>query len=576
MARATIGTHLGDGRYTITQHYDTTQIDGVIARLNASISEILSKTLPAAIVEEAAAEAEDTAAQAAFDAAISAFSAETITQAELVEAQEQAVDSAVRLAEATRARQSISTALLALQKRLAYLTAGRVASKEITAWSADYATTLSGDVGTIDVDGDFNEVIIYPGTAPALDSAYDSARDGARVQPIAQSPEGCYYNWAMRAGWQRYKPSYRIGVMSNRNTTTNTCDVTLLTALAGDRNIHAGLSDAEVFPDINQTPTLTAVPIEYSSCNARAFADGDEVVVEFTGRDWLAPKVIGFRTNPKRCDYRFTVYDANGAIVTPDSVIEFIAPPGPAANVFWIHFKLYTFDGVNIFPQGSRYMQRDSAGVKSFTQISFDTATNEWVFLGSAANPLVYVDVRVKQHIWTIYPSEITNAGHSKFVTGTPIPTGEYSIALEAFAAGTRTPYEHVTNGRMIEFYVATTQPYWALNSVGNDDLGGGCINTEDPALEIVTYQNSYGTIDLVRDFSGAATYPCVEEFDGTLRTAPGLVAVTHWISGVGTPSAPSPLVPSNFDGAIYYWNGDPGNVPRQPFSATNDIELIF
>ncbi|MCK9362151.1 MAG: transglutaminase-like cysteine peptidase [Syntrophales bacterium] len=46
---------------------------------------------------------------------------------------------------------------------------------------------------------------------------------------------------------------------------------------------------------------LLAVPVEYMTCNSSAFIVGDEVVVEFTGQNWLTPKVIGFTKNPRAC-----------------------------------------------------------------------------------------------------------------------------------------------------------------------------------------------------------------------------------------------------------------------------------
>jgi len=49
------------------------------------------------------------------------------------------------------------------------------------------------------------------------------------------------------------------------------------------------------------TTLLEAVAIEYMSCNAEAFADWDEVVVEFTGQDFATPKVIGFKSDPASC-----------------------------------------------------------------------------------------------------------------------------------------------------------------------------------------------------------------------------------------------------------------------------------
>ena len=49
------------------------------------------------------------------------------------------------------------------------------------------------------------------------------------------------------------------------------------------------------------TTLLEAVPIEYMNCNAGAFADGDQVIVEFTDQDFSQPKVIGFRSDPQAC-----------------------------------------------------------------------------------------------------------------------------------------------------------------------------------------------------------------------------------------------------------------------------------
>jgi len=49
------------------------------------------------------------------------------------------------------------------------------------------------------------------------------------------------------------------------------------------------------------TAQLTGVTIEYMSCNSLAFADGDSVIVEFTGQSWASPKVVGFKANPAAC-----------------------------------------------------------------------------------------------------------------------------------------------------------------------------------------------------------------------------------------------------------------------------------
>jgi len=49
------------------------------------------------------------------------------------------------------------------------------------------------------------------------------------------------------------------------------------------------------------TVKLQSVPIEYMSCNAAAFADGDEVIVKFDDQDFSKPKVVGFKESPSGC-----------------------------------------------------------------------------------------------------------------------------------------------------------------------------------------------------------------------------------------------------------------------------------
>jgi hypothetical protein len=81
------------------------------------------------------------------------------------------------------------------------------------------------------------------------------------------------------------------------------CDVTLDT----DENRDIWIDDIRL--PINQTPTLTAVPIRYMTCNGAAFAVDDHVVVEFRGDGnttlWTQPRVIGFVDHPQPCQTVF-------------------------------------------------------------------------------------------------------------------------------------------------------------------------------------------------------------------------------------------------------------------------------
>jgi hypothetical protein len=42
-------------------------------------------------------------------------------------------------------------------------------------------------------------------------------------------------------------------------------------------------------------------PVEYMTCNAVAFKEGDKVVVKFENQSWDSPKVVGFVEKPKPC-----------------------------------------------------------------------------------------------------------------------------------------------------------------------------------------------------------------------------------------------------------------------------------
>lgn len=51
--------------------------------------------------------------------------------------------------------------------------------------------------------------------------------------------------------------------------------------------------------NVNQASVLTGVSVLYMSSNGSSFADGDEVLVKFTGQSFAASVVIGFKHNPK-------------------------------------------------------------------------------------------------------------------------------------------------------------------------------------------------------------------------------------------------------------------------------------
>jgi hypothetical protein len=172
------------------------------------------------------------------------------------------------------------------------------ADPTVSAWCADHTEDLSGNVGTIEINGDPKAAInIRPGYDGR--SEYDGSRDGQAMNIMAMTPEQAFYNLAMMPGWQKWMPTYRIGEITT--ISGDTCALIL-------DNANSSLASSGTGPlNINAALELSNVPIEYMSCNGSAFKEGDRVIVQFGGQDFNAPKVIGFEKEPNSCDRNLIV-----------------------------------------------------------------------------------------------------------------------------------------------------------------------------------------------------------------------------------------------------------------------------
>ncbi len=171
----------------------------------------------------------------------------------------------------------------ALQKRIVYMNANMPPDSTITAWCSDLTTDLTGTVGTIEIPGERGSVVIQPGFGG--NAVYDSARDGQLGPSLNNTFEGLAYNLMMLPGWQKWKPTYRFGTISN--LVGDVCDVTLDAAISSQQSLN-----------VNQASVLTGVTIDYMGQGGNIFTDGDEVVVKFVAQDFAQPLVIGFKDNP--------------------------------------------------------------------------------------------------------------------------------------------------------------------------------------------------------------------------------------------------------------------------------------
>lgn len=283
MGKGTIQSHLGKGQYSVKLLLHGERVEQRIEELTDAINQV-------DLVELAAAETALTDAQAVLDQAIADQDAAIATRE-----REKMAAAAITVAKKAAARDKarverdwIKLRLASLKKAKAYFETNMPDDPVVEAWCADFTENLTGEVATVEIPGERNGVppLIRPGHNGA--AVYDPARDGQLQPAVAHTAPGVFYHWALRAAWQKWKPTYRIGTITSLSGDTG--DVALDQALSSDQNL-----------PINQTDILVGVPIVYMSCNGTAFKLDDRVVVEFQGQDWEQPRVIGFESHPRSC-----------------------------------------------------------------------------------------------------------------------------------------------------------------------------------------------------------------------------------------------------------------------------------
>jgi hypothetical protein len=160
-------------------------------------------------------------------------------------------------------------------------------SETRAAWCCDLTEDASGYVATVEIPGEPDLMLIAPGgREPTI------AGDGVLFARELMSPEQAYFNVAILPGWQIGWPTYRWGTLTSLNRTQNTGTVALADTVSSAQRL-----------SVNESSTLVDIQFEYMDCHARAFREGDRVVVQFPGQSWATPKVIGFLDNPRACKW---------------------------------------------------------------------------------------------------------------------------------------------------------------------------------------------------------------------------------------------------------------------------------
>lgn len=284
MGKATIVSNLGGGEYEIDYLYDVSNITTRLSELADKVA-TLETSIPALESLAAAELSELDGLLFDVDAAILAKNYEQVRALTKTIAAKQGEIAAKRIAVSTAKLEKHSA-----EKEIVYLNANTVESERITAWCADYSDALTGDVGTIEIDGDPEKgVLIFPNGCEELYSTFNHALHGFVNSPLNITPANSYFNRGIFPAWQKHKPSYRLGTITG--ISNSLCSITLADSISREQEL-----------DVNQSTTLINVPFDYLCCDGDAFSSGDEVVIGFGERNWENPKVIGFKQNPEPCE----------------------------------------------------------------------------------------------------------------------------------------------------------------------------------------------------------------------------------------------------------------------------------
>jgi hypothetical protein len=294
MGKAKIVANLGEGLYTVERDTGKAVIDAKILGLQSKLatveqqiitvlnkrSQLDSQLIQARLNFELATE--QYVAAVAGDPKASTTGWET-AQKELLQLQAQYEESTLELEKLRASKASIAKEITALQSV-------NLVSR-FDAWCADYTDDATGDVATIEIPGEPQNVLIAPG-APVPNAA-----DGQVLARKAMTGPQAFFNAAILPGWQKFKPTYRRGVITALDRENNKANVTLLADPSSAQNLN-----------INQSNELVDVPVVYSDCNASVFEVGDECVVQFMGQDWNSPQVVGFMSEPRECGYTYCIF----------------------------------------------------------------------------------------------------------------------------------------------------------------------------------------------------------------------------------------------------------------------------
>ncbi len=285
MGKATITGGGANGLYNISIKYDNARAKARLDAINSQLDTLSNTSIPDALAVKNAAKAQHDTALGYLNDYLNSVTPEQFDPTISGRLTVQAMQTKSVYDEANKAYKKLVLQETALEKEKTKLQ-NVPEDESAQAWCADFTEDLSGDVGVIDVGYEDKDIrIIKP---HAIEGAgYNAAADGIISSFFNHTAHQLYTNRAYLPAMAKWKPRYRTGSITS--LTGDTCTVSLDPYKSSQQTL-----------DINQSTSLTDVPIEYMTCNGAAFQVGDSVVVDFS-LDWATPRVIGFVSNPKRC-----------------------------------------------------------------------------------------------------------------------------------------------------------------------------------------------------------------------------------------------------------------------------------
>lgn len=340
MARAVITENLGEGKYKVELRQNTAAIQARIEQIEQHLAQLETRK---AELEAELAQAQDLLTSLNGQLSVILLNPSLTPR----EKQKQA-------AVVVKRQQDQRIEILKIQNQIKLVEADRLSllskhtdlqryqTEDIRElWSADYSPNLGiadQEVGTIEVPGEQQEILLYPSKDQFRPWTPDV--DGEMTPVIAQTPMEWLYNTCVVTGWQKYRPTYRFARVEEILNE----DRMRVALIEPFKSTYGDVDVKPLNPD-QSSVSYADVPCDYLDCNTAAFTVGDEVVVQYEAQNPDKPKVVGFRHDPQPCG-AFNFYTEASDRLRPsrdgEAWVHSLVENPQFGNAYWVGAKAGT------------------------------------------------------------------------------------------------------------------------------------------------------------------------------------------------------------------------------------------